>query len=268
MKLEEIFSRLWNVYTEQNPSARTIHSLFRDKGETVLNDHIAFRTFNDPRMGIKVLARPFLEQGYQPAGRYHFEQKHLTAMHFAIPGEEEAPRVFISELILEEFSPFLQETIRNVIVEADPGLWETKDLIFAGNPFGKPSFEIYEKLRAESEYAAWLYVHGFRANHFTVSVNSLKGFESIEEVNAFLKENGFLMNTSGGEVKGSKEQLLKQSSTLAEIVPVEFAEGVRKIPACYYEFAERFKNANGTLFSGFIAGSADKIFESTDFYNK
>ena len=26
--------------------------------------------------------------------------------------------------------------------------------------------------------------------------------------------------------------------------------------------------ADGNLFSGFIAGSADKIFESTDFYNK
>ena len=121
-------------------------------------------------------------------------------------------------------------------------------------------------LRAESEYAAWLYVHGIRANHFTVSVNSLKGFRGIEEVNNFLKDNGFLMNNSGGEIKGSKEQLLKQSSTLAEIVPVRFLEGVREVPACYYEFAERFRDADGRLFSGFIAGSADKIFESTDFY--
>jgi hypothetical protein len=76
------------------------------------------------------------------------------------------------------------------------------------------------------------------------------------------------MNSSGGEIKGSKEQFLKQSSTLAEIVPVEFIEGVREVPACYYEFAERFRNDDGKLFSGFIAGSADKIFESTDFYEK
>jgi hypothetical protein len=76
------------------------------------------------------------------------------------------------------------------------------------------------------------------------------------------------LNSSGGEVKGSREQLLKQSSTMAEIVPVEFVEGVREVPACYYEFAERFRDAGGALFSGFIAGSADKIFESTDFYQQ
>ena len=268
MNLEEIFSRLWDDYTEQNPSARTIFTLFQEKGETVLNDHIAFRTFNDNRMGIEVLSQPFIEKGYQPAGWYQFEQKHLTAMHFELPGEEHAPRVFISELILEDFSPYLQETIRKAIAEVDPGRWNSKDLIFAGNLFGKPSFDTYEKLRAESEYAAWLYVHGFRANHFTVSVNALRSFDGIEEVNAFLKENGFLMNASGGEVKGSKEQLLKQSSTLAEIVAIDFIEGVQEIPACYYEFAERFHDNDGKLFSGFIAGSADKIFESTDFYKK
>ena len=219
-------------------------------------------------MGTKVLAEPFLEQGYTPAGQYQFSLKHLSAMHFELPGKEGSPRVFISELMLENFSSKLQNTIRTALDRVDQEKLKTNDLIFAGNLFGKPSFETYEMLRDESEYAAWLYVHGFRANHFTVSINSLKGFGSIEEVNKFLKKNGFLLNSSGGEVKGSQEQLLKQSSTMAEIVPIEFTEGVREIPACYYEFAERFRDAGGKLFSGFIAGSADKIFESTDYYKK
>jgi hypothetical protein len=268
MSLEQIFEQLWQDYTTQNPSAYSIYTLFSERGEKVQNDHIAFRTFNDMRMGIKVLAEPFLERGYKPVGQYQFIQKNLSAMHFELPGKKDAPRVFISELMLEKFSPYLQDRVRTAIDRADPGVWGSKDLIFAGNPFGTPSFETYQMLRAESEYAAWLYVHGFRVNHFTVSVNSLKGFRGIEDVNDFLKENGFLMNSSGGEIKGSKEQLLKQSSTLAEIVPAEFIEGVREVPACYYEFAERFRDADGKLFSGFITGSADKIFESTDFYEK
>ncbi len=37
-----------------------IHELFDREGETVKNDHIAFRTFNDPRVSIKVLAEPFI----------------------------------------------------------------------------------------------------------------------------------------------------------------------------------------------------------------
>lgn len=162
----------------------------------------------------------------------------------------------------------MQEKIHTSIEQVDTTLLKSKDLIFTGPIFNIPSYETYEKLRVESEYAAWLYVHGFRANHFTVSVNSLQGFGGIEEVNGFLKEKGILLNSSGGEVKGSKEQLLKQSSTMADIVPIEFLEGIREIPACYYEFAERFRDSSGKLFSGFIAGSADKIFESTDFYNK
>lgn len=69
--------------------------------------------------------------------------------------------------------------------------WISDELIFSGSVFGNVSFDTYEKLRAESEYAAWMYVHGFRANHFTVSVNSLKGFDGIEGVNKYLTDNGF-----------------------------------------------------------------------------
>jgi hypothetical protein len=135
-----------------------------------------------------------------------------------------------------------------------------------GNVWGTPSFEIYEKLRQESEYAAWVYVYGFRANHFTVNVNALKKFSSVEDVNQFLEKNGFKINDSGGRVKGTPEELLEQSSTMAGKLPVEFTEGTREIPSCYYEFAKRYPDSDGKLYSGFIAKSADKIFESTNFY--
>ena len=92
-----------------------------------------------------------------------------------------------------------------------------------------------------------------------------QGFERIEAVNDFLKEEGYPLNSSGGEIKGNPEQLLEQSSTLADRVEVSFADGVQIIPGCYYEFALRYPDKEGRIFSGFIAGSADKIFESTDF---
>ena len=266
MNLEQIFQKLWNDYTTQNKSALSIYKLFTDMGERIVNDHIAFRTFNDARMSIDVLAKPFLERGYVLAGNYHFAQKHLNARHYELPGKHLAPRVFISELLLEEFSAGLQNLINTVIDKVEPKTWISDDLIFSGSVFGVVSFDTYEKLRAESEYAAWMYVQGFRANHFTVSLNSLERFAGIEEVNKYLIDNGFKMNTSGGVVMGSQEQLLKQSSTMAEIVSCSFSEGIHEIPGCYYEFAERFKDAKGKLFSGFIAGSADKIFESTDYY--
>ena len=138
-------------------------------------------------------------------------------------------------------------------------------MIYRGSVFQSISYEIYEQLREESEYAAWLYVFGYRANHFTVSINHLENFKGIGEVNSFLKSNGFTLNSSGGEIKGSPNQLLEQSSTLADRVKVTFGDGTFEIPLCYYEFAQRYKDTEGNLFNGFVAGSADKIFESTDY---
>ena len=45
---------------------------------------------------------------------------------------------------------------------------------------------------------------------------------------------------------------------------MEFAGGERHvIPTCYYEFALRHRDADGRLYEGFVAKSADRIFEST-----
>lgn len=265
MKSAEIFEKLWEQYSGENPSAGQISDLFQNSGERVVNDHVAFRTFDDPRVNIDVIARPFLEAGYVPAGEYYFEVKKLRAKHFELPGEPESPRVFISELILNEFSEDLRRTIRSQL-DAIPGdLLASPELIFHGTIFKSISYEVYTRLREESEYAAWLYAFGYRANHFTVSINYLTGFDGIEAVNGFLKESGYQLNSSGGEIKGTPEQLLEQSSTLADRVELNFTDGVHTIPGCYYEFALRYPDRDSHIFSGFIAGSADKIFESTDF---
>ncbi|MEI6748621.1 MAG: DUF1338 domain-containing protein [Bacteroidales bacterium] len=268
MSAQQIFDRLWNAYTRQNPEALGIYNLFVNEGEVVVNDHIAFRTFNHPGINIDVIAKPFLAAGYQYKDSYRFEDKHLFARHYEHPTLPDAPRVFISELIAGDFSMELQSTIQSITDKIPSDLLESDELLFSGNIWGTPSYETYEKLRAESEYAAWVYVYGFRANHFTVSINSLKKHNTIEKVNKLLKDNGFRLNDAGGEIKGTPAELLEQSSTRAGILPVTFTEGVFEIPTCYYEFARRYPDSSGQLYSGFIAKSADKIFESTDFYKK
>lgn len=265
MNLNDIFDRLWTDYSSENPSAQKIYNLFSGEGETVVNDHIAFRTFDDPRVNVEVLSRPFIKRGYKPAGEYVFKAKHLLARHYELTGNEQAPRVFVSQLRTADFSPWLGEVVQSSVDSIPEDLIKNEELLFSGNVFRNPSFNVYERLREESEYAAWMYVFGFRANHFTVSVNHLEKYDTLEKVNRFLKDNGFALNSSGGEIKGTREQLLRQSSTLADIAKKEFVEGKRDIPSCYYEFAQRYRDRDGKLFSGFIASSADKIFESTDF---
>lgn len=264
---ERIFNRLWTSYTAQNPQARQIYDLFVSQGEKIVNDHIALRTFHDVRTGIDVLAKLFIQAGYVKKGEYTFPEKHLTACHYEHSEISDLPRVFISQLETESFSPFLKSTVNSLIDKIPGSLLLSDELIFSGLQWGPISFKTYEKLLKESEYMAWMYVHGFRANHFTVSINHLKKYDTIEKVNQFLKENNFKLNDSGGEIKGTPLELLEQSSTISGLIKVHFIEGVYEVPACYYEFARRYPDQNGALYSGFIAKSADKIFDSTNYYS-
>jgi len=268
MKYKEIFERLWAVYTAQNPSTRKVYDLLSAEGETIINDHVAFRTWDHHHINIDVLSREFLDSGYEYKGDYHFKEKKLYAKHFEHKTDRQAPRVFISQLLTAEFSLFLQKTVNDWIASIPSEKISSSGLVHSGNLSGMPSYEVFERLRQESEYAGWLYVNGFCANHFTVSVNHLKKYDSIEKINAFLKQHGFLMNDAGGEIQGTPAELLEQSSIRAGMVTTNFTEGRFEVPGCYYEFARRYPDADGKLYSGFIAKSADKIFQSTDFYKK
>lgn len=264
----ELFDRLWENYISLNPEAKRIHDLFIEEGEKIINDHIAFRTFDDPKIDIDILAKPFIEMGYVPKGNYYFQDKKLIAKHYEIEGDELSPRIFISKLELSKFSTFLQNTVISLIEKIPSDITNDEPLILKGNLWGKPSYETYNRLRQESEYAAWLYVYGFCPNHFTISVNFLKKFTEIAQVNEFLKSKGFLINSSGGEIKGSPADLLEQSSTMASLQEIEFIEGRYIIPSTYYEFAKRYPDSTGHIYGGFVEKSADKIFESTDYYQK
>lgn len=264
MTYQEIFRQLWEDYLKQNDETKKVYDLFLKEGEEVVNDHIAFRTFDHPKVDIDILAKPFKDAGYVKKGSYQFNVKKLKAHHYEHITDEKAPKVFISALEVEKFSPFVQETVEELMRRIDQNFTKDPSFLWGGSPWGKPDFNIYQKLQEESEYAAWLYVYGFRANHFTVFINYLKKHTDIYELNQFLRVNGFAILESGGEVKGSPEELLEQSSIRAGKVEVAFTDGIREIPSCFYEFARRYPDDNGKLYTGFIAKSADKIFESTD----
>lgn len=260
--LQTYFEKMWTNYCEMNPQAQAVFDKLSQHGENVVNDHIAFRTFLHPKIDIKKLAVHFTKYGYVQAGEYEFVQKKLKAIHFEHPNPD-MPKVFISALDLNQCSVFLREIVNSILQNIDELKVTQEGFMFGGRPW-PASYEIYKKLEKESEYAAWVYAHGFRPNHFTVYINHLKKLTSIQDLNLFLEKNGFVLNAAGGKIKGSPQELLEQSSTMANEIPTSFAEGVYNVPACYYEFAKRYPLKNGKLFQGFVAQSADKIFESTN----
>ncbi len=261
--VETFFGHLWQQYTDINPQAHAIHALLEARGETVVNDHVALRTFNTEKLGIDRLSKIFEDMGYENRGSYDFTAKQLNAYHFEHCDNPNHPKIFISELITESFSEKLQDIVKRIDDQVDADDVFAADFLYTGRPWDL-TFTDYIALLQESEYAAWTAAFGYRANHFTVSINHLTTFFDIDSLNEFILENGFALNESGGLIKGTPEQLLEQSSTMAPMVNLEFSDVNHLIPSCFYEFAKRYPMASGKLYQGFIAASADKIFESTN----
>ncbi len=263
MTVEAFFEQIWQQYVQLNPEALKINQLLQASGDTVFNDHVAYRTLNHPKLGIQSLAKMFTPYGYEPKGDYHFEAKKLYAIHLENSLNPKLPKVFISELLTEQLSQELQSTM-NTIVDQIPDEKLNHQSICTAGRLWDASFKTYQNLYAESEYAAWFYAYGFCANHFTVNLNSLTAFKEVQDLNAFLQKNGFALNASGGLVKGTPSDFLEQSSTMAYEMSLQFSDGQHKVPSCYYEFAKRYPMKNGLMYQGFVAKSADKIFESTN----
>lgn len=263
MEKNELLDLLWEKYVALTPSAELISQLFEQRGEKVKNDHIALRTFDDKRVDIDVISIPFLKMGYVKKGEYEFKEKKLFAQHYEHQADSSAPKIFISQLLLGQCSIDLQRIVSGVLDQVSHSELHPDSLMLKGRLWDI-SMEEYDVLLKESEYASWMYIFGFCANHFTVLVNELKTLNSLEEVNFLLKNNGFNLNDAGGEIKGSPEEYLEQSSTIADQIQISFGVNSKKIPSCYYEFARRYQLPDGSLYQGFIAASADKIFESTN----
>jgi hypothetical protein len=245
--LRELFQALWLDYTRMTPQASRILRLLEDRGESVVNDHIALRTFSHPAVDIEVLDRAFVHAGYEPVESYDFPDKKLVA----------------SALLVEQCSPTLQRTVDELVAQVPTGATAQWRFAAMGRPW-RLDAATYEALLAESQYAAWVAAFGFRANHFTVAAHELKTVASLRELDELLLDSGVRLNEEGGLIKGSREQGLEQSSTLADEIEVELSDGPRRIPSCYYEFAYRHPGPDGRLFQGFIAGSASHLFTSTD----
>ena len=265
MTLDEFFGHLWKDYTAIAPAAFKLYNHVLERESRIVNDHVAFRTYNLAPMNLDALEPHVLALGYQRYAPYEFKDKKLRAYGYVHP-REDAPRVFLSELETEKLSPFVQETVRGLVAQVDPESVKRPEFLWSGRPWKPVTKAVYEKLAEESEYAAWMALHGLHANHFTISVNFLESMETIQELLDFVESRGFALNTAGGRVKGSPEVLLEQGSTMADEVEYEFSCGCKAmVPTCYYEFARRYPDpATGKIYDGFVAASADKIFESTN----
>ncbi|PLK43183.1 DUF1338 domain-containing protein [Emticicia sp. TH156] len=286
--LTYVLEGLMRRYRERVPDVEKVTNgmiatgIIADANE-IENDHIAFRTMGVPQLGIKSFEKIFIHLGYQKRDYFYFEGKKLDAYWFS-PPRPEYPRIFVSELRVNDLPEDIQDIIRSYTdeVKADPvdslNLNDGAAIdAFLHQPLWRiPTWQDYSTLLKASEYAAWVIYNRYYLNHYTISVHNLKaGYNTIQEFNAFLEKTGVKLNDAGGKIKISPDGGLLQSSTVAEIIDATFEGGeVHPISGSYVEFAERkvlpeYQHLEPASITrehrreGFETGNADKIFEST-----
>lgn len=286
----DVLANMEMTYLKRNPTAKAILELVRSfNNNQIYYDHFAFRTFGVNGYGIDSLAKFFLDFGYTQREELRFPAKKLRALWFSPPTELPVdsndgggvngplPRVFISELLVDQMSPQAQEIIRKYAEMHGCGnKYAALASALGSLAWEKPLYSEFQQLARESEYAAWTLVNGYALNHLTISTHRLKShLRSLRSLNQFIEENGFRLNSEGGLLKVSPDGLLLQSSTVADSVTFQFSDGVTEtVPCSYIEFAERLVLPQYKTLpeeevkefhrrDGFEVGNADKIFEST-----
>ncbi len=285
---QKVLDGLMQRYQQRVPNVEKILQAMVNKGiiaypSAIENDHIAFRTMGVANLGIQSLEKIFLYYGYEKRDYYNFSEKKLNAFWYH-PPQPHLPRIFISELRVHELTPeaqclihsYTDEVVADPVSALDLDSAEQVDHFLHKALWHLPTWNDYQRLQAESEYAAWVIYNRYYLNHFTIAVHNLPdGYHTIPDFNAFLEQHGFHLNDAGGKVKVSPDGKLLQSATVAEMVTARFADGdEHSIAGSYVEFAERrpldpflhlprhqLKREHRR--EGFEAGNANTIFEST-----
>ncbi|MBW4554940.1 MAG: DUF1338 domain-containing protein [Trichormus sp. ATA11-4-KO1] len=287
-----LYSLLWQEYTARVSYARTYQQMITSAGGTVANDHIAFRSlrlFVDSPQGQINLGIDYLGQlaealGYVIGGEYNFVDTHLYARYYHHPQQAEfnLPKLFISELVVNELPANITQLIQQTVVNAtsnllNPFSTSIKELsapqlqkIFT-RPWQPPRRSVVEAVNQVSQYGAWVLLHGYAVNHFTGYVNhqNTDAYPDIDTTARGLANLGVPMKP---EIEGNITCGLRQTATQAvtEMVTVldDASNTEIQIPwtYAYYEIAQRYMvEADGkpALFDAFLGKNAQQLFEMT-----
>lgn len=289
-----LFDALWDTYRARVAYVQTYEQVVARAGATFHNDHIAFRTFagQNPLAGIASIARVFEALDYRAAGAYHFDDKHLSALHFQHPNPQ-FPKLFISELQTWKLSAESRAAIGEALAQHRPAVSiETLARIasieseppdaraallaevvqqFEQRPWPLVERATIEAVNKESQYAAWVLVHGYNVNHFTSLINShhVAALDDIEKTSAALTKAGVPMKK---EIEGQRGSKLRQTATEAVTIDVDVLDQGQpgKLPwsYAYFELAQRdptLEPSTGKYqrFEGFLGPQATNLFDMT-----
>ncbi len=288
----DLFSLLWQEYSNRVSHARTYQQMITAAGGTVANDHIALRSLrllvDTPQgkvnLGIDYLGQLAEALGYVATGEYTFAQTHLYARHYRHPLQEEfdLPKLFISELIVDELpthiAQLIQETVVNIKVNLLTHPISIEDLSAQKlhkaftRPWQPPKRSLVEEVNNITQYGAWVLLHGYAVNHFTGYVNR-QNTAAYPDIDTTARGLANLDVPMKAEIEGNISCGLRQTATQAvtEMVTVldDISGAEIQIPwtYAYYEIAQRYfvevEPGKQKLFDAFLGSNAKQLFEMT-----
>jgi hypothetical protein len=289
-----LWNALWQDYKTRVNYAQTYQKMITAAGGTIANDHIAFRSLrlliNTPQgeinLGINHLGQIAEALGYEPAGEYTFADTHLYARHYRYPqqAEYDLPKLFISELIVEELPTHIAQLIYQTVSAIPKELLsfftaennidvitQQFNKIFT-RPWQPPLHSVVEEVNKFTQYGAWVLLHGYAVNHFTGYINrqNTLQYPDIDITASGLANLGVPMKA---EIEGNVTCGLRQTATQAvtEMVTVldDSSSEETQIPwtYAYYELAQRYmievQPGKPELFDAFLGKNAQQLFEMT-----
>ncbi|TKG95097.1 DUF1338 domain-containing protein [Puteibacter caeruleilacunae] len=294
---QKLLDKLWDQYIHRVSYAKRYTEMVEDRGGTVANDHIAFRSLNTyvghQAAGISAISDILGALEYTPQDRYKFATKKLSAIHFEHP-DEMFPKIFVSQLEVDQLPESIQELINEAVKDTPNILTDrTMDLLqelkknkelnhyeaeyladelftFFRRPWDPPLKETVITVNEVSQYAAWVLLHGNSVNHFTAYINyqNVSEWPDLEATVNALRDAGIPMKKN---IEGEKGSKLQQSSTEAVNESCLVKNKNRGIELmdwtyAYYELAQRGyieTKAGRKLFQGFLGDQATHLFDMT-----
>jgi hypothetical protein len=293
-----LYSLLWQEYSARVSYARTYQQMITDKGGTLANDHIAFRSLrllvDSPQgqinLGINYLGKLAEALGYEIAGEYTFPETHLYAHHYRHlqQAEFDLPKLFISELIVDELPAKIAQLIHQTVATnyykfASPltSIFSEKEnfnntaqqlqKIFT-RPWKPPQRSVIEQVNQVTQYGAWVLLHGYAVNHFTGYINRQDTLEypDIDATMQGLLNLGIPMKA---QIEGNIACGLRQTATQAVTEMVTVIDDISNLEIqipwtyAYYEIAQRYpveiEPGKSLLFDAFLGNNAQQLFEMT-----
>lgn len=289
----QLIDHLWHSFKKDVPS----YSRIFGNNEPTLDHFALIDLAPSDSSGISFLTRIFQTLGYELGGMGYIPEKINDFVWLRDPEsmklnpKHALPQVVLADFRIDKLSktnyeivtkylnnyPKFDWKVFNERVEAlkqgDESVFEELLLqtlsVLTHSTWQVPSHEDYLSLKSENELMSWVLLFGRKINHFGIGIYTLPEYQDLNAFNEFLKQNLQLsMNKNNGEIKGSKDVGIEQSSILGEEILIEQEETSFDVQNPFLEFVWRFPRTSTipeTLedyYPDFLAANATNVIES------